>query len=125
MKDFFVIFSNFDFTMPDVSAKAFYLEVKNNTQGLGKPIFDNSSAFGSNGKLQGIIDMGNISNVVANPVDPDFDKTIDTLAHEQMHRWGANVKFRDGGADSTALLGKDGTHWSYLLDTDASVSLWQ
>jgi hypothetical protein len=30
--DFFVIFTNFDFSMPDADAKAFYLEVKNDTQ---------------------------------------------------------------------------------------------
>ncbi len=28
---------------------------------------------------------------------------------------------KTNNTDSTALLGKDGTHWSYLLDTDASV----
>ncbi len=62
--DFLVIFTNFDFTMPDADAKAFYLEIKNDVQGIGKPIFDNSSLFGSNGKLQGLqgsIDMGNIA----------------------------------------------------------------
>ncbi|MBE0427110.1 MAG: PKD domain-containing protein [Nitrospirae bacterium] len=120
--DFFIIFSNFDFSMPDADAKAFYLEVSNDTQGIGKPLFDNSALFGSNGKLQGIIDMGNISNLSVNITDPKFEETIHTLAHEQMHRWGANVKFRDiSGIISTALLGKDATHWSFLLDSDASV----
>ncbi len=120
--DFLVIFSNFDFTMPDAAAKAFYLEIKNDVHGIGKLIFDNSSLFGSNGKLQGMIDMGNILKLVTNPLDTKFEETILTLAHEQMHRWGANIKFKDeSGNISTALLGKDGVHWSYLLDTDASV----
>jgi PKD repeat protein len=120
--DFMVIFSNFDFTMPDAAAKAFYLEIKNDTQGIGKTIFDSSSLFGSNGKLQGTIDMGNMAKIISNPVDPKFEDTLATLAHEQMHRWGTYVKFKDaGGANSAALLGKDGTHWSYLLDSDASV----
>jgi len=120
--DFFVIFSNFDFSMPDASAKAFYLEVKNDTQGIGKLLFDNSTLFGSNSKLQGTIDMGNIATITTNPTDPKFEETISILAHEQMHRWGANVKFKDGnGNNSTALLGKDGTHWSFLLDSDGSV----
>ncbi len=120
--DFFVIFSNFDFSMPDASAKAFYLEVKNDTQGIGKQIFDNSSIFGSNSKLQGTIDMGNIATITTNPSDPKFEETISILAHEQMHRWGANVKFKDAaGNTSTALLGKDGSHWSFLLDSDGSV----
>ncbi|MFZ3136138.1 MAG: DUF1566 domain-containing protein [Thermodesulfovibrionales bacterium] len=120
--DFFVIFSNFDFAMPDAAAKAFYLEVKNDTQGIGKQIFDNSLLFGSNGKLQGTIDMGNIAKLITNPADPKFEQTISILAHEQLHRWGANVKFKDaGGNTSTALLGKDGSHWSFLLDSDGSV----
>jgi hypothetical protein len=121
--DFFIIFTNFDFSMPDASAKAFYLEVKNDVQGIGKSIFDNTSFFGSNGKLQGNIDMGNISTLITNPADPEFEETINNLAHEQMHRWAANVKFNYPGvtSGSTALLGKDNNHWSFLLDTDASV----
>jgi transcriptional regulator CtsR len=119
--DFMVIFSNFDFSMPETNARAFYLEVKNSTQGIGKLIFNNSDLYGST-KLQGTIDMGNISNVVSNPIVTGFDDTISTLAHEQMHRWGASIKFRDAyGNDSTALQGKDGTHWNFLLDSEASV----
>jgi hypothetical protein len=119
--DFMIIFSNFDFAMPEAEAKAFYLGVKNDVQGIGKSIFDESASFGSN-KLQGMIDMGNISSKVSDPSDPRFEDTLATLAHEQMHRWGASVKFKDGSGNmSTALLGKDGAHWSYLLDSDASV----
>ncbi len=119
--DFMVIFSNFDFAMPETNARAFYHEVKNSTQGIGKLLFNNSDLYGST-KLQGTIDMGNISNVISNPITTGFDDTIDTLAHEQMHRWGASIKFRDPyGNDSTALQGKDGTHWSFLLDSEASV----
>jgi hypothetical protein len=120
--DFMIIFSNFDFAMPQAEAKAFYLEVKNDVQGIGKAVFDDSALYGSSGKLQGMIDMGNISKKVSDPSEPGFEDTLTTLAHEQMHRWGAGVKFRGpGGNVSTALLGRDGAHWSYLLDSDASV----
>ncbi|MEW6053486.1 MAG: DUF1566 domain-containing protein [Nitrospirota bacterium] len=120
--DFLILFSNFDFSMPDADAKAFYLEVKNDVQGIGKQIFDNSKLFGSNSRLQGMIDMGNIATIAANPADPKFDETLSLLAHEQLHRWGAKVKFKDsGGENSTALLGKEGSHWSFLLDSDGSV----
>jgi hypothetical protein len=120
--DFMIIFSNFDFTMPRADARAFYLEVKNDVLGIGKAVFDDSTSYGSNGKLQGMIDMGNILNKVSDPSAPGFEDTLTTLAHEQMHRWGASVKFKDSdGNTSTALLGKDGAHWSYLLDSDASV----
>ncbi len=50
------------------------------------------------------------------------EETLDLLAHEQLHRWGALVKFKNpDGTLNSALLGKDGTHWSYLLDSDGSV----
>lgn len=120
--DFLVVFSNFDFQMPEIGAKGFYLDVKNDIQGIGKPLFDNSSLFGSNGKLQGTIDMGNVLTLAIDPSEPGFEEVINTLAHEQMHRWAANVKFKDiAGNTSTALIGKDGSHWSFLLDSGGSV----
>ncbi len=127
--DFHVIFSNFDFKMLDAEAKAFYLGVKNNIQGIGKPLFDYSTLFGSNGKLQGTIDMGNISTLIINPLNPKFEETLSILAHELMHRWGACVKFKDAyGNISTTLLGKDMSHWSFLLNSYGSVlygNQWQ
>lgn len=46
----------------------------------------------------------------------------DTLNHEVMHRYGAYVKFKNpDGSLNSSLLGKDSTHWSYLLDTQGSL----
>ncbi|MEM7828181.1 MAG: CARDB domain-containing protein, partial [Candidatus Aenigmatarchaeota archaeon] len=127
--DFLVIFTNFDFKMPESDVKAFYLGIKNDTQGIGIPLFDNSALFGSNGKLQGIIDMGNISNLITDPLDPKFEETLYLLAHEMMHRWGAHVRFRDkAGNISSALLGRNGDHWSFLFNSEGSVlygNKWQ
>jgi hypothetical protein len=128
--DFLVIFSNFSFAMPeDGKASAFYMGVKNDTQGLGLPVTDNSSPYGSSGKLQGMIDMGNLAQIATDPLDPKFADTLYTLSHETMHRWGAYVKFRNSdGSLSAALLGRDGSHWSFLLDSGGSVmygNQWQ
>ena len=120
--DFLVIATNFTFDMPEADAGGFYLGVKNDTQGIGLPLFDDSALFGSQGKLQGTIDLGNISAVSANPLDATFEGVINTLGHEVTHRWGAYVRYRNAaGTTSTALLGKDGGHWSYLLDTSGSL----
>lgn len=120
--DFLVIFSNFGFQMPDLDAKAFYHDVKNDTNGIGKLIFDHSAHYGSNGKLQGTIDMGDISALTTDPFEPAFEESLDTLSHELMHRWAAFVKFRNpDGSMNSSLLGKDGSHWSFLLNTDASL----
>lgn len=127
--DFLVIFTNFDFAMPKTETVAFYTGVKNDTSGIGKPLFDNSVAYGSRGRLQGTVDMGSLANLVLNPMDPGFEATLDTLSHELMHRWAAHITFRDAlGNPSPALLGKDSDHWSFLLSTDASLmygNMWQ
>jgi subtilase family serine protease len=127
--DFLVIFSNFDFQMPEKEARAFYMGVKNDTQGLGQDVFDYTESFGSNGKLQGTVDMGNLSRIATSPLDPKFEETLSILSHEMMHRWAAFVKFKEtNGALSSALLGHDSAHWSFLLDSGGSVmygNKWQ
>ncbi len=127
--DFLVIFTNFDFQMPDNESRAFYKGVKNDTQGIGRDIFDNTQAYGSGGWLQGAIDMGNVAKMATDPLDPKFEDTLGVLSHEMMHRWAAYVKFKDEtGAISPALLGHDGAHWSFLLDSGGSVmygNRWQ
>lgn len=118
--DFLVTFTTFEFQTGD--ALAFYLGVRNDTQGIGLPLFDNSKLFGSNGKLQGYIDMAALSRYQLDPTHPAFEQVLDTLAHEVWHRWGAFVHIQDeAGERSDVLLGKDGAHWSYLLDTSGSV----
>jgi len=75
------------------------------------------------------IDMGNLSNLVTDPLDTKFEETLYILSHEIMHRWGAYVKYKDAdGSLSTALLGKEQDHWSYLLSSGGSVlygNQWQ
>ena len=120
--DFLVIVSNFDFKMPETEARAFYMGVKNDTRGIGEELFDNTSLFGSGGRLQGTIDMGNLAYIATDPYSPDFENTFYIMNHEMMHRWGARVKFKAAdGTTSSALLGKDGSHWSFLLDSQRSV----
>jgi hypothetical protein len=127
--DFLVIFTNFDFALGTRDTKAFYTEIKNDVTGIGQDTFDYSSLYGSNGKLQGTIDMGNLTSVVSNPVDPQFEETLSIYSHEMMHRWAAHAKFKDtDGSISSALLGLDNDHWSFLLDTGGSVmygNTWQ
>lgn len=119
--DFLTIFTTFDFKLQS-EAVAFYLGAKNDTLGIGSQIFDNGYRYGSGGKLQGTVDMGNITKLVSSPLDPGFEFSLDILGHEMLHRWSSFVTFRDAsGNPSKALLGKDGSHWSYLLDTKGSL----
>ena len=119
--DFLVIFSNFNLTAPQ-GEQAFYQAVRNDTLGIGQEVFDRAASYGSAGRLQGTIDMGNFTTLVADPKDPKFEDTLGLLSHALLHRWAANVKFRDAdGNDSQALLDRSGKHWSFLLDTTGSL----
>ena len=120
--DFIVYLSTFDYTMPESGAQGFYSTVKNDTQGINQTIIDNSSQFGSAGRLHGTIDLGNISTLASNPYGPKLNETLTTLSHELMHRFGSYVRFKNSdGTLNTSLLGKDSAHWSYLLDSKGSL----
>lgn len=118
--DFLVVFSSFEYNTGD--AVAFEFDVQNQTQGIGKPIFNHSALFGSKGKLRAMIDMAAASRYVLDPHDPEFEKVLMVLAHETLHHWASGVHFTnaDGQRDGR-LLGKDGAHWNFFLDTKASV----
>jgi hypothetical protein len=120
--DFLILLSTFDYALPENNAQGFYLEVKNDTQGINRPIFDNSASYGSAGRLQGTIDMGNVTALASNLYGQKLDTTLTTLSHELMHRFGAYVRFKNpDGTLNTGLLGRDDAHWSWLLDSRGSI----
>jgi hypothetical protein len=61
------------------------------------------------------------------PADPAAkflgeNNTLSVMGQEAGHRWLAYMSFRDRtGARSDALLGRDLAHWSFFMDSDASV----
>jgi subtilase family serine protease/flagellar hook assembly protein FlgD len=122
--DFLVVFTNFEFETKE--ATAFHNLIRNDVRGIGLPIVDNGPAFGSPGRLKGYLDMAAVSRYTRaplslDPADPGFTRTLNILAHETAHQWLTEVRFRDAaGQISSDLLKGDG-HWSYLLDSDASV----
>ena len=117
--DFVVTFTGFDFDLD--SAAAFHLGVRNDVEGIGLDLFDQSGPFGSEGVLRGYVDAGPLDRLEADRLDPGFEQTLALLLHELMHQWGGYVEFDDGGAPSSVLRQSDGRHWSFLLDSDASV----
>lgn len=123
--DFLVVYSSFKFPMGSgegPAALAFHMGVRNDVNGIGVRKFDNSELFGSKGVLQSFVDMSAVGQWSSSMSSGDYDQMLNTFVHEVQHRWGSYVKFRDwNGKPSAALLGKDDSHWSYLLDTEGSV----
>ena len=105
-------------------AFAFEVTVANEIRGINSPLFDVSRDFGSAGRLRSYAVMDFIGKY---PDDPRArvlgeNSTLSVLAHEVGHRWLALFEFRNHlGAQSDALLGRDLAHWSFFMDSDASV----
>ena len=123
--DFLVVFTNFEFSTPGLLA--FFNPVRNDVPGIGLPPADRGALYGSPGRLKGYIDMAAVERYRALPqsLEPGthgFLRTLGVLSHEVGHQWLAQPRYRNSsGQLSTDLLGRAGSHWSYLLDSDASV----
>ena len=109
-----------------VSGDAFAFEstVANEIQGIGVDIFDISREFGSAGRLQSYTLMDRLSKYPDDPTTKFLgeNNTLSVLGQEVGHRWLAYFNFRDHlGQRSEELLGRDNAHWSFFMDSDASV----
>jgi hypothetical protein len=118
--DQLVIFTNTRTTR--VGTFAFEFTVANEVAGIGLQIYDSSRDFGSRGRLRSVVDMDVLSRF---PDDPrqrflGENNTLSLMGQECGHRWLAFLDFRDGTANSSAMLGRDEAHWSFFFDSDAS-----
>jgi hypothetical protein len=101
---------------PVAGTLAFEINVRNEVRGIGlDPSLDDSAVWGSRGVLASVVYMDSI--------DPYLEVDgFEILGHEVGHRWLARMSFKDSaGRTSPALLGRGLVHWSFFLDSDASV----
>lgn len=101
---------------PVAGTLAFAINTRNEVRGIGlDPDLDESAAWGSRGELASVVYM--------DAIEPYLEVDgFEILGHEVGHRWLARLTFRDGaGRISNALLGRGLVHWSFFLDSDASV----
>ena len=119
--DYDILFVFTDFPVDTGDAAAFHYGIRNNVQGIGIPQFDISNIFGSEGKLGSYIDLADVERWELNPAKAENDELLSVAMHEMMHRWGVSVRVMDNGQPSDVLKGYMGSHWSPLMDTDASV----
>jgi hypothetical protein len=98
--------------------------VANSITGIGQSIADYSAEYGSHGRLQSVCNMDALSKYPDDPLQKFLgeNSTVSVLGQEIGHRWLAFLLFRtSAGQRSSALLGRDQAHWSFFMDSDASV----
>ena len=122
--DHLIIFLAFDHSLG--GAYAYEINVKNEIQGVGLSTADNSSFYGSNGRLRSFLMMGSLDGAGRYPADPNqvylgTNSTMGIMGQESGHRWLAFTDFQDAGVDSNAILGRQNAHWSFFFDSDGSV----
>lgn len=120
--DFLILFPAFPIQVSQGSGETLgrYWRVRNAVTGIGISPFDGGTEFGSASRLKGVID---VHSLVPGIDAPGVDAALGLVAHEVAHQWSARVRFRERGTGnpSAALLGRDGAHWSYFLDSEASI----
>ena len=119
--DQLMIFANFDNALGD--AFAFEVTARTSAGGTGQPIFNDSSFYGSAGRLHSVVNLNTLSQYPADPATTFLgtNSTLDVIAQEAGHQWLAFLQFDDSGLTSDLLLGRQLAHWSFFHDTNASV----
>lgn len=124
--DTVIVFNDLDMDASDFSLAHAYT-VRNEIRGIGEFIYDSGRVFGSPRRLSSFVNMGSLSGYPASPAAPirglSHSSMLTILAHEIGHRFLAYTPFRDPetGELSDALLGRQFAHWSFFLNSSASV----
>lgn len=129
--DFLIVFTDFPVALAAGQATAIYVPVRNEVTGIGQDLdgrfpetYDLSVEFGSAGRLQGVVLMGNAAVFPADPLDQDFSlgySVLNLLGQETLHRFGVFVNYRDAeGSFRNDLRGRGGAHWSFFFHSDGS-----
>ena len=124
--DTVVVFNDLEMDASDFSLAHAYT-VRNEVRGIGEFIYDSGRVFGSPRRLSSFVNMGALSDYPSSPAAPirglPHSSMLTILAHEVGHRFLAYTPFKDPetGELSDALLGRQFAHWSFFLNSAASV----
>jgi hypothetical protein len=121
--DSLLVWTNFESDQDD--AFAYSVGVSNDASGTGDDVYDFTQAWGSQGELETYVFMGDVRRY---PRDPNArvlgaasrPTALGLLAHEVGHRFLARARVVHPGAAGDVLLGRQSSHWSFFVDTDAS-----
>lgn len=109
-----------DFAFDNGPGYATSFNVRNDIQGIGIKQFDRGAVYGSPERLSSIALIGDA--VRSWPDDPNAHvvglfSAIQIVCHEQGHRWLSYIRFKTNRGANDDLLGRDLSHWSFLMDT--------
>jgi hypothetical protein len=114
------VWTNFAFYNGPFVAHSF--NIRNKIKGIGLPLFDRGAVYGSQTQLGSVIAMGNVGDWPKNPnaIMAGLNSAISIVCHEQGHLWLAYIHFDEDHQVKDDLLGRDNSHWSFLVDTRTS-----
>jgi hypothetical protein len=116
-----IFFTNWVQTMAGFANE---FNIKNDAQGIGQDIFDNSAAWGSNGILESRCNMNRLAVWNTDPTQRfnSQQNFLTIMGQESGHRWGAFINYWDSFSASVSnlILGRSNAHWSYFADVDHS-----
>jgi hypothetical protein len=121
--DALVVWTDFDSDEDD--AFAYAAAVSNDAAGIGDEIYDRTALWGSGGALESYVFMGDIRRYPRDPTGrvlgaASRPTTLGLLAHEVGHRFLTSALVAHPGVAADVLLGRQASHWSFFLDTEAS-----
>jgi hypothetical protein len=105
-------------------AFAYEITIANEIRGIGLDLYDYAREFGSAGRLRSLVMMDALGKYPDDPARKfrGENTTLSILGQEVGHRWLVFFRFLDHTRQvSDALLGRDQAHWSFFVDSDASV----
>lgn len=112
--DFIILYNNF---VLNEEVMARYLTVTNDFFGTGNAVMHLANKWGSQGKLKGIANMGNLNKYsVVN--EYNINRSVNYIMHELLHHWSARVKFIDdqGEVNYSLLETPANIHWNMYVD---------
>ena len=105
-------------------AFAYEITVANEVRGIGVDIYDLSQGYGSAGQLRSVVMMDDIHKYPDDPTQRfnGENNSLSLMGQESGHRWLAFMSFLDANHQiSNVWLGRDQAHWSFFMNSDASV----
>ncbi len=120
--DFLIVLNDF-YTFPDRHAE--FTAVTNDIRGTHKATIRRGMMYGSNGKLKGVANMGNIRTFIDGQTG-DVVVFSNLLLHELGHYWTGSAVFLDaeGNVRTDLLRSDDKMHWSRYTDFISPLGGW-